>query len=108
MQSIYYLNTLQSKVKWQNDQPNLGLHDLVLLNNKKFKRIEWKLAFIESIKTSANDIVRSCEIRHAVKDLLLLICCDRVNVPTDRLDFFYTSGPNLTMMARMHPNILYT
>jgi hypothetical protein len=60
-----FLPTLQSRRKWETDQPNLKEGDLVLLRCKESPRNEWPLARISKAISSADGKVRKVEVTTA-------------------------------------------
>ena len=63
-----YLATLQSRRKWQREQRNLSVGDIVLLIDDSVCRSEWRLARVEKVYPSADRLVRSCQLRVARSD----------------------------------------
>ena len=60
-----FLHLLQTRRKWQHDQPNLREGDLVLLRSKEIVRNMWPLARITKVHESADGKVRKVELMTA-------------------------------------------
>jgi hypothetical protein len=60
-----FLPLLQTRRKWQHDQPNLREGDLVLLRSKEIVRNMWPLARITKVHESADGKVRKVELMTA-------------------------------------------
>lgn len=58
-----YLNTLQSRTKWQDTRPNLQEGDIVLMRDSAVKRNEWPIAMITKALPSKDCVVRSVEVK---------------------------------------------
>ena len=58
-----YLNTLQTRRKWQSDQPNLKEDDVVLLKDRTVSRNEWPLGIVVRAIASDDGRVRKTEVR---------------------------------------------
>ena len=61
----HYLGELQARRKWASVRPSLKVGDLVLVRDKTAKRNEWPLGRVESVRTSADGLVRSALIKVA-------------------------------------------
>lgn len=62
-----YLTTLQTRRKWQADQPNLQIGDIVLLKDSQVKRNEWPTGLVVDTFPGRDNRVRKIEVR-VVKD----------------------------------------
>lgn len=58
-----YLNTLQSRQKWQQKRPNLKEKDVVLLKDKQLKRNEWPMGIVVKTLPSKDGVVRKVEVK---------------------------------------------
>ena len=58
-----YLQTLQTRRKWQTVAPNLSVNDVVLLKDKTTHRNEWPVGMITRIFPSEDNMVRKTEVR---------------------------------------------
>ncbi|XP_039516658.1 uncharacterized protein LOC120470972 [Pimephales promelas] len=58
-----YLATLQPRRKWQADQPNLAIGDVVLLKDSQVKRNEWPTGLIVNIYPGRDKRVRKVDVR---------------------------------------------
>lgn len=58
-----YLNTLQSRAKWQDKRPNLQEGDIVLMRDSAVQRNHWPMAMITKIFPSKDKVVRTVEVR---------------------------------------------
>ena len=58
-----YLNTLQSRTKWQRKTPNLMPDDIVILKEDKAFTSHWPLAKIISVQPGADGLVRVATIK---------------------------------------------
>ncbi|XP_071368507.1 uncharacterized protein [Centroberyx affinis] len=58
-----YLATLQPRRKWQADQPNLQIGDVVLLKDSQAKRNEWPTGLIVNTFPGQDNRVRKVEVR---------------------------------------------
>ncbi|XP_041422501.1 uncharacterized protein LOC121394762 [Xenopus laevis] len=57
-----YLSTLQDRRKWQKDQPNLNIGDLVLLKDEQSHRNEWPMG-LKNVFPSDDKKVRKVEVK---------------------------------------------
>ncbi|KAM7406822.1 hypothetical protein PAMA_002842 [Pampus argenteus] len=62
-----YLATLQPRRKWQADQSNLQIGDVVLLKDSQAKRNEWPTGLVVNTFPGQDDRVRKVEVR-VIKD----------------------------------------
>ena len=60
-----YLNTLQSRTKWQREKPNLQVEDIVILKNDKSISCHWPLARIIEVQPGKDGLVRVATIKTA-------------------------------------------
>ena len=74
-----YLQSLQTREKWLIHRKNIKVGDNVLLKDKNLKRNDWRMAVVESVRESADGVVRDCItrtssglLRRAVKDIVIL------------------------------------
>lgn len=58
-----YLNTLQSRTKWQDTRHNLQEGDIVLMRDSAVKRHYWPMAMVTKALPSKDSVVRSVEVR---------------------------------------------
>ncbi len=58
-----YLATLQPRRKWQADQPNLQIGDVVLLKDSQAKRNEWPTGLVVNTFPGQDNRVRKVEVR---------------------------------------------
>ncbi|CAC5399702.1 unnamed protein product [Mytilus coruscus] len=58
-----YLQTLQTRRKWQTATPNLSENDVVLLKDKSTHRNEWPVGLVTRIFPSEDNMVRKTEVR---------------------------------------------
>lgn len=58
-----YLNTLQSRQKWQLNRPNMKEGDIVLLKDKQIRRNEWPTGVIVKALPSKDGVVRKVEVK---------------------------------------------
>lgn len=58
-----YLQTLQTRRKWQSATPNLSENDVVLLKDKSAHRNEWPVGIVTHIFPSEDKMVRKTEVR---------------------------------------------
>ena len=75
-----YLQTLQARVKWQDDQPNFSVGDIVLLQDDA-PRCKWPLARIVKVYPSEDGLVRSVQLQMATSQL------DRHGKPVREISF---------------------
>jgi hypothetical protein len=79
-----YLNTLQSRRKWNQRQRNLSLGDVVLVRDKELSRNSWPMGIVVKSVPSEDGLVRKVIIRvivngepktyvHPVNELVLLV-----------------------------------
>lgn len=62
-----YLQGLQSRRKWKNNQRNVKIGDIVLLKDKNAHRNDWPTGIVESVLLSDDGLVRKANIR-VIKD----------------------------------------
>lgn len=60
-----YLSLLQGRRKWQHQNPNLQVGDLVLLKDQQAQRIEWPMGLILKAVPSEDGKVRKVEVKVA-------------------------------------------
>ena len=58
-----YLDSLQSRVKWVDSQPNVSKGDVVLLKNSESPRRDWPMGIIVKVLPSDDGKVRRAEVR---------------------------------------------
>lgn len=58
-----YLATLQPRRKWQADQPNLAIGDVVLLKDTQVQRNEWPTGLIVNTYPGRDNRVRKVDVR---------------------------------------------
>lgn len=58
-----YLHTLQQRLKWSTNTPNLKTNDLVIINDGKSTPLQWKLGRIVEVHPGLDNIVRVATIR---------------------------------------------
>ncbi|XP_048095664.1 uncharacterized protein LOC125292430 [Alosa alosa] len=58
-----YLNTLQSRTKWQDKRPYLNEGDIVLMRDNAVKRNHWPMAMVTKALLSRDGFVRAVEVR---------------------------------------------
>lgn len=79
-----YLHTLQQRHKWQKDQPELKVNELVLLKNNLLPPSKWELARILAVHPGSDNHVRVVTLRTAktmLKRPITQVC--RLPVPFD-------------------------
>lgn len=59
----HYLQNLQTRMKWQQERPNLEVGDIVLLMNASVPRYQWPIAVIDRVFPSADGLVRKVTVR---------------------------------------------
>ena len=57
-----YLHQLQSRQKWNSEQRNLQIGDIVLLGESDQPRCDWKLALVTETYASRDDLVRKVRL----------------------------------------------
>ncbi|XP_055314000.1 uncharacterized protein LOC129575097 [Sitodiplosis mosellana] len=57
------LSTMQVRTKWQDQQPNLNIDDLVLIKDDRFPVNQWPMGRIIGIHPGADKLVRAVSIR---------------------------------------------
>lgn len=62
---MQYLSNLQNKRKWTKTEVNLTEGDIVLLKNSEVTRDQWPMAVVERVFPSADNRVRTVQIRVA-------------------------------------------
>ncbi|XP_021362691.1 uncharacterized protein LOC110456340 [Mizuhopecten yessoensis] len=84
-----FLQTLQTRRKWQTEQRNLQGNDLVLLKDVNVARCNWPVGVISRLFPSSDGKVRKCEVRvghcdgvpsvytRPVTDLVMLLSEDK-------------------------------
>ena len=63
--AMEYLNTLQSRTKWQHSKPNLKIDDIVIMKPDTHFTCHWPLAKILETYPGENDIVRVALVKTA-------------------------------------------
>ena len=58
-----YLNTLQSRRKWQSQKPNLKEGDIVLMKDSQTKINQWPMGIIMKAIPSKDRLVRKVEVK---------------------------------------------
>lgn len=58
-----FLHTLQRRRKWQTDEPNLKVGDVILLREKGVNRNSWPLGIVERVFQSEDGKVRKVEVK---------------------------------------------
>ena len=58
-----YLESLQTRTKWQTQHQNLGVGDIVLLTDKALPRFEWPIGIITKVHPSSDKLVRKVDVR---------------------------------------------
>ncbi|XP_050055781.1 LOW QUALITY PROTEIN: uncharacterized protein LOC126549715 [Aphis gossypii] len=61
--STEYLSSLQRRKKWDENQPNLKIDDLVLVNMPNQPPIQWRLGRIQQIHPGVDGVVRVATVR---------------------------------------------
>lgn len=82
----YFAQTLQQRQKWQADQPNLKVNDLVLLKNNLLPPLKWELARIMEVHPDTDNRIRVVTVRTAkttLRRLITQICRLSVSCDTD-------------------------
>lgn len=54
---VEYLNTLINRSKWQKEQRNLKIGDLVVVKDENSPPMKWKLAWVEEVLPGKDDLV---------------------------------------------------
>ena len=57
-----YLQTLQSRKKWQEPSRNLAPGDVVVVRNKQAPRNDWPMGVVSKTFVSSDELVRKCEV----------------------------------------------
>jgi len=60
-----YLTSLQGRVKWKTEKPNLTINDIVLIQDNNTPPLKWKLGRVIETHTGADDRVRVVTLRTA-------------------------------------------
>lgn len=60
---VQYLQSLQTRRKWQNEHSNLKTGDVVLMMDSSIPRIQWPVGIIDSVFPSADGLVRKVSVR---------------------------------------------
>ena len=58
-----YLQTLQSRKKWQEPSRNLATGDVVVVRDKQAPRNDWPMGVVSKTFASSDELVRKCEVR---------------------------------------------
>ena len=62
-----YLQGLQARSKWNNEQVNLQVGDVVIIKDDNAPRNQWLLGRVEETIASDDDLVRQVKVRLATK-----------------------------------------
>lgn len=57
------LSTMQIRTKWQSQQPNLKLNDLVIVKDERFPVKHWPMARVIALHPGADDLIRVVTIK---------------------------------------------
>ena len=58
-----YLPTLQHRQKWQKEQPDLKVNDVVIVSDDSVPRGQWPLGRVLDVVRSRDGLIRSCVVK---------------------------------------------
>lgn len=64
-----YLQSLQTRTKWQNSRRNLQIGDIVIDKDDDLPRNQWPLAKVTNTYPSDDGLVRKVEIKKGTRDV---------------------------------------
>ena len=64
-----YINTLQSRTKWQTPQENLTIDDLVIVREDNLSPLKWKVGRVVELHPGADGLIRVATVRTSSGEL---------------------------------------